>query len=203
VPPSTSGLSRPAAAATSSASWATALCPLQHDALGVDAEFVGMLVGPPQSRPGVVELRGPRCRVQQPVADGDRGASVFGERTASGVHRRTVAEPEGAAVRYQVGGEDVQSLPRVDEPQRPFGGLGASGFGRFGSKAALEEFTELRWVTIQSGGAALPDLTGVPAPVTEKQLWSGRPWGEIPPGGPTARRYPASLRGRSRCSPAP
>ena len=25
----------------------------------------------------------------------------------------------------------------------------ASGFGRFGGRAALEEFTELRWITVQ------------------------------------------------------
>jgi vanillin dehydrogenase len=36
-----------------------------------------------------------------------------------------------------------------DEPQMPFGGVKASGFGRFGGRAALEEFTELRWITIQ------------------------------------------------------
>jgi vanillin dehydrogenase len=33
-----------------------------------------------------------------------------------------------------------------DEPQMPFGGVKASGFGRFGGRAALEEFTELRWI---------------------------------------------------------
>ncbi|SFP70948.1 aldehyde dehydrogenase family protein [Actinomadura madurae] len=43
-----------------------------------------------------------------------------------------------------------------DEPQMPFGGVGASGWGRFGSRAALEEFTELRWVTIQSGQRHYP-----------------------------------------------
>jgi len=36
-----------------------------------------------------------------------------------------------------------------DEPQVPFGGVKDSGWGRFGSRAALEEFTELRWVTVQ------------------------------------------------------
>ena len=35
-----------------------------------------------------------------------------------------------------------------DEPQMPFGGLGASGYGRFGGKAGIEAFTELRWITI-------------------------------------------------------
>jgi benzaldehyde dehydrogenase (NAD) len=36
-----------------------------------------------------------------------------------------------------------------DEPQMPFGGVKASGWGRFGVRAALEEFTELRWITVQ------------------------------------------------------
>jgi acyl-CoA reductase-like NAD-dependent aldehyde dehydrogenase len=35
-----------------------------------------------------------------------------------------------------------------DEPQMPFGGVKASGFGRFGGRAALDEFTELRWITV-------------------------------------------------------
>jgi acyl-CoA reductase-like NAD-dependent aldehyde dehydrogenase len=36
-----------------------------------------------------------------------------------------------------------------DEPQMPFGGVKDSGWGRFGGRAAIEEFTELRWITIQ------------------------------------------------------
>lgn len=37
-----------------------------------------------------------------------------------------------------------------DEGQMPFGGTKASGYGRFGGKAAIDEFTELRWITIQT-----------------------------------------------------
>jgi benzaldehyde dehydrogenase (NAD) len=37
-----------------------------------------------------------------------------------------------------------------DEPQMPFGGVGASGYGRFGGKAGIDEFTELRWITIET-----------------------------------------------------
>ena len=36
-----------------------------------------------------------------------------------------------------------------DEPQMPFGGVKGSGWGRFGGRAALEEFTELRWMSVQ------------------------------------------------------
>jgi acyl-CoA reductase-like NAD-dependent aldehyde dehydrogenase len=37
-----------------------------------------------------------------------------------------------------------------DEAQVPFGGVKASGYGRFGGNAAVNEFTELRWITIQT-----------------------------------------------------
>jgi vanillin dehydrogenase len=37
-----------------------------------------------------------------------------------------------------------------DEAQMPFGGTKASGYGRFGGKAAIDEFTETRWITIQT-----------------------------------------------------
>ena len=36
-----------------------------------------------------------------------------------------------------------------DDPQAPFGGVKGSGYGRMGGKAALDEFTELRWITAQ------------------------------------------------------
>jgi acyl-CoA reductase-like NAD-dependent aldehyde dehydrogenase len=31
----------------------------------------------------------------------------------------------------------------------PFGGVKASGYDRFGSKAAIAEFTDLRWITTE------------------------------------------------------
>jgi acyl-CoA reductase-like NAD-dependent aldehyde dehydrogenase len=37
-----------------------------------------------------------------------------------------------------------------DEPQMPFGGVGASGYGRFGGQAGIDQFTELRWITIET-----------------------------------------------------
>ena len=43
-----------------------------------------------------------------------------------------------------------------DEPQMPFGGLGASGYGRFGGRAGIDAFTELRWITIETQPGHFP-----------------------------------------------
>ena len=43
-----------------------------------------------------------------------------------------------------------------DEAQMPFGGVKASGYGRFGGKPSIAEFTELRWITIETGPQHYP-----------------------------------------------
>ena len=43
-----------------------------------------------------------------------------------------------------------------DEAQMPFGGTKASGWGRFGGRAGIDAFTELRWVTMQMGERHYP-----------------------------------------------
>ncbi|WP_128255675.1 aldehyde dehydrogenase [Falsirhodobacter deserti] len=43
-----------------------------------------------------------------------------------------------------------------DEAQMPFGGVGASGYGRFGGKAGIAEFTELRWITVETQPGHFP-----------------------------------------------
>ncbi len=37
-----------------------------------------------------------------------------------------------------------------DEAQMPFGGVGASGYGRFGGRQGIDSFTETRWITIET-----------------------------------------------------
>ncbi|CAD5282554.1 Vanillin dehydrogenase [Alteromonas sp. 38] len=43
-----------------------------------------------------------------------------------------------------------------DEAQMPFGGVGASGYGRFGGKAGIDQFSELRWITVETQPSHYP-----------------------------------------------
>jgi len=43
-----------------------------------------------------------------------------------------------------------------DEAQMPFGGVGDSGYGRFGGKAGIDQFTELRWITVETEPGRYP-----------------------------------------------
>jgi acyl-CoA reductase-like NAD-dependent aldehyde dehydrogenase len=60
------------------------------------------------------------------------------------------------AQQIQSGIVHVNDQPIHDEPQMPFGGVKDSGWGRFGGRAAMDEFTELRWITVQSGTRPFP-----------------------------------------------
>ena len=70
----------------------------------------------------------------------DRSAAVFSENVPAALE---------LAQRIESGICHINDTTVHDEPQMPFGGVKASGFGRFGGRAALEEFTELRWITVQ------------------------------------------------------
>ncbi len=60
------------------------------------------------------------------------------------------------AERLEAGIVHVNDQPIHDEPQMPFGGVKDSGWGRFGISYAMEEFTELHWVTIKSHNRKFP-----------------------------------------------
>ena len=68
-------------------------------------------------------------------------ASVFG---------RDIARAYNVARKIDSGICHVNGPTVHDEAQMPFGGVKGSGFGRFGGKAGVAEFTELRWITIQT-----------------------------------------------------
>ena len=68
-------------------------------------------------------------------------AAVFG---------KDVARALNVARRIESGICHINGPTVHDEAQMPFGGVKGSGLGRFGGKAGVHEFTELRWVTVQT-----------------------------------------------------
>ena len=68
---------------------------------------------------------------------------------SAGIITRNFDQALDMAERLETGMVHINDQPVHDEPQAPFGGVKDSGFGRMGGRAALEEFTELRWITVQ------------------------------------------------------
>jgi acyl-CoA reductase-like NAD-dependent aldehyde dehydrogenase len=85
--------------------------------------------------------------------DGDDEAVAAANDTEYGLAAAVFGEDSDHALeiarRIESGICHVNSSTVHDEPQMPFGGVKASGWGRFGGSAALEEFTELRWISVQ------------------------------------------------------
>ncbi len=69
---------------------------------------------------------------------------------SSAVFSQNIQRAMGVAKRIQAGICHINGPTVNDEAQMPFGGTKDSGYGRFGGTAAISEFTELRWITIES-----------------------------------------------------
>jgi acyl-CoA reductase-like NAD-dependent aldehyde dehydrogenase len=81
--------------------------------------------------------------------DSDYGlsAAVFTRDTARGLN---VARQIRSGICH-VNGPTVH-----DEAQMPFGGVGASGYGRFGGRQGIDSFTETRWITVETQTGHFP-----------------------------------------------
>ena len=75
---------------------------------------------------------------------------------SAAVFSRDIARAWNLARRVESGICHINGPTVHDEPQMPFGGVKASGLGRFGGKAAIDEFTTLRWITVQTGARHYP-----------------------------------------------
>jgi acyl-CoA reductase-like NAD-dependent aldehyde dehydrogenase len=69
---------------------------------------------------------------------------------SSAIFSRDVNRAIALAKKIEAGICHINGPTVQDEPQMPFGGVKASGFGRFGGRAAIAEFTDLRWITIEN-----------------------------------------------------
>ena len=78
-----------------------------------------------------------------------RAANETAYGLSAGVITRDFVKGLAVAERIETGIVHINDQSVHDEPQVPFGGVKDSGWGRFGGRAALEEFTELRWISMQ------------------------------------------------------
>ncbi|MDK1494102.1 aldehyde dehydrogenase [Sinorhizobium sp. 7-81] len=75
---------------------------------------------------------------------------------SAAVFSRDAARALSVARRIRSGICHINGPTVHDEAQMPFGGTKASGYGRFGGKAGITEFTELRWITIETEPGRFP-----------------------------------------------
>jgi acyl-CoA reductase-like NAD-dependent aldehyde dehydrogenase len=104
------------------------------------------------------EAFGPVCVVET-FTDDHRAVAVAND-TENGLTCGIITEnaTHGLAVarRIRTGIVHINDQSVADEPQAPFGGVKASGYGRFGGRWGIEAFSHTRWVTIASRHAHYP-----------------------------------------------
>jgi acyl-CoA reductase-like NAD-dependent aldehyde dehydrogenase len=104
------------------------------------------------------EIFGPVCTVLT-VEDEEQAIAVANDSPyglSAGVLTRDVNRGFAVARRLRTGIVHVNDQSVDDEPMAPFGGVGDSGYGRFGGRAGLEAFTDLRWITLQQRPKQFP-----------------------------------------------
>ncbi|MBI1622676.1 aldehyde dehydrogenase [Aquamicrobium zhengzhouense] len=128
----------------------------RHEGAWLDATILDGVT--PNMRIYYEETFGPVACVIR-YADIDEAVSIANDTEyglAAAVFGRDVGRALDVARRLETGICHINGTTIYDEPQMPFGGVKASGWGRFGGRAGIDEFTELRWITIQSGKQDYP-----------------------------------------------
>jgi len=75
---------------------------------------------------------------------------------SAAVFTRDTARGLGVARQIRSGICHVNGPTVHDEAQMPFGGVGASGYGRFGGRQGIDSFTETRWITVETQPGHFP-----------------------------------------------
>ena len=77
-------------------------------------------------------------------------------REAAAVFSQNAARALTVARQIRSGICHVNGATVHDEAQMPFGGVKASGYGRFGGQAGVDAFTDLRWISIATEAGHFP-----------------------------------------------
>ncbi|WP_036530099.1 aldehyde dehydrogenase [Novosphingobium resinovorum] len=75
---------------------------------------------------------------------------------SSAVFGRDVGRALEVARQIDAGCVHVNGATVQNEAQAPYGGMKQSGYGRFDGRAVIDEFTELKWVTVEPAGQPYP-----------------------------------------------
>ncbi|MQY31185.1 aldehyde dehydrogenase family protein [Nocardia aurantia] len=104
------------------------------------------------------EIFGPVSVVETFATDDE--AIALANDTANGLSAGIITEngTHGlkVAARLRTGIVHINDQSVGDEPQAPFGGFKASGYGRFGGRWGIEAFSNTRWVTLATEHARFP-----------------------------------------------
>jgi acyl-CoA reductase-like NAD-dependent aldehyde dehydrogenase len=75
---------------------------------------------------------------------------------SSAIFSRDVTRALELASRLDAGCVHINGATVQNEPQAPYGGMKKSGYGRFDGSAVIEEFTEVKWVTVEQANQPYP-----------------------------------------------
>ncbi|MEL2319380.1 aldehyde dehydrogenase family protein, partial [Klebsiella pneumoniae] len=68
---------------------------------------------------------------------------------SSGVFGRDVNRALRVGMAIEYGSVHINGSTVQNEAQAPYGGTKATGYGRFVGRAVIDEFTEIKWLTIE------------------------------------------------------
>ncbi len=75
---------------------------------------------------------------------------------SSSIFSSDVTRALDLATRLDAGCVHINGATVQNEPQAPYGGMKNSGYGRFDGSAVIEEFTEIKWVTVEPSDQPYP-----------------------------------------------
>lgn len=75
---------------------------------------------------------------------------------SSAIFSRNISLALDLASRLDAGCVHINGATVQNEPQAPYGGMKNSGYGRFDGSAVVEEFTEVKWVTVEPSDQPYP-----------------------------------------------
>ncbi|MCP2246059.1 aldehyde dehydrogenase family protein [Lentzea aerocolonigenes] len=112
----------------------------------------------PRMRIFTEEIFGPAVVVTA-VADDDEAVAIANDTEhglTAGILTEDARRGLALARRIRTGIVHVGNQTVDDAPQVPFGGVKASGYGRFGGRWGIESFSATRWVTVAGGHGHFP-----------------------------------------------